>query len=106
MVSNAMELRGFGKNKKRTWYMGKKLVRNDYLTIGFAVVFMAIALTITLRMAAVSESIPVKKRGAVGHGYRVLKKNPGQRANWMLRSGKMESGDAADFFIGCGKGNV
>jgi hypothetical protein len=24
----------------------------------------------------------------------------------MLRSGKMESGDAADFFIGCGKGNV
>ena len=25
VVSNAMELRGFGKNKKRTWYMGKKL---------------------------------------------------------------------------------
>ena len=47
VVSNAMELRGFGKNKKRTWYMGKKLVRNDYLTIGFAVVFMAVALTIT-----------------------------------------------------------
>ena len=47
VVSNAMELRGFGKNKKRTWYMGKKLVRNDYLTIGFAIVFMAVALTIT-----------------------------------------------------------
>ena len=47
VVSNAMELRGFGKNKKRTWYMGKKLVRNDYLTIGFAVVFMVVALTIT-----------------------------------------------------------
>ena len=46
-ISNAMELRGFGKNKKRTWYMGKKLVRNDYLTTGFAVVFMAVALTIT-----------------------------------------------------------
>ena len=42
-----MERRGFGKNKKRTWYMGKKLVRNDDLTIGFAVVFMAVALTIT-----------------------------------------------------------
>ena len=27
--------------------MGKKLVRNDYLTIGFAIVFMAVALTIT-----------------------------------------------------------
>ena len=28
VVSNAMELRGFGKNKKRTWYMGKKLVES------------------------------------------------------------------------------
>ena len=44
VVSNAMELRGFGKNKKRTWYMGKKLERNDFLTIGFAVLFMAAAL--------------------------------------------------------------
>ena len=48
VVSNAMELRGFGKNKKRTWYMGKKLVRNDYPTIGFAEVIMAVGLTITL----------------------------------------------------------
>lgn len=24
IISNAMELRGFGKNKKRTWYMGRK----------------------------------------------------------------------------------
>ena len=27
VVSNAMELRGFGKNKNITWYMGKKLVQ-------------------------------------------------------------------------------
>lgn len=47
VVSNAMELRGFGKNKKRTWYMGRKLSRNDYLTIGFVVIFMAAALIIT-----------------------------------------------------------
>lgn len=47
VVSNAMELRGFGKNKKRTWYMGKKLERNDFLTIGFAVLFMAAALAVT-----------------------------------------------------------
>ncbi len=47
VVSNAMELRGFGKNKKRTWYMGKALEKNDYLTIGFAVVFMIASLTIT-----------------------------------------------------------
>lgn len=47
VVSNAMELRGFGKYKKRTWYMGKKLTRSDYLTIAFVVVFMIIALAVT-----------------------------------------------------------
>lgn len=47
VVSNAMELRGFGKKKKRTWYMAKKLERNDYLTIAFVVVFMAAALLVT-----------------------------------------------------------
>ncbi|MCD7842493.1 MAG: energy-coupling factor transporter transmembrane protein EcfT [Lachnospiraceae bacterium] len=47
VVSNAMELRGFGKNKKRTWYMGKALERNDYMTIGFALVFMVAGLAIT-----------------------------------------------------------
>lgn len=47
VVSNAMELRGFGKKKKRTWYMGRKLERNDYLTLGFAVLFMAAALAVT-----------------------------------------------------------
>lgn len=46
-VSNAMELRGYGKHKKRTWYMERKLKRNDYLTIGFTVAFMVIALVIT-----------------------------------------------------------
>lgn len=47
VVSNAMELRGYGKHKKRTWYMAKKLRRNDYLTIGFTVVFMVVALAVT-----------------------------------------------------------
>lgn len=47
VVSNAMELRGFGKHKKRTWYMEKKLNRNDYLTIAFVIVFMAAALCVT-----------------------------------------------------------
>ena len=46
-VSNAMELRGYGKHKKRTWYMEKKLKRNDYLTIAFTVIFAIVALTIT-----------------------------------------------------------
>lgn len=47
VVSNAMELRGFGKHKKRTWYMAKKLTKSDYLTIGFVVVFMVAALCVT-----------------------------------------------------------
>lgn len=46
-VSNAMELRGYGKHKKRTWYMEKKLERNDYLAIAFTVVFMIAALLVT-----------------------------------------------------------
>lgn len=47
VVSNAMELRGFGKKKKRTWYIGKPLERNDYLTLAFVVCFVAAALVIT-----------------------------------------------------------
>lgn len=46
-VSNAMELRGYGKHKKRTWYTGRKLQKADYLTIAVTLVFMAAALVIT-----------------------------------------------------------
>ena len=46
-ISNAMELRGFGKHKKRTWYMGRKLARNDYLAIAVVIAFTATALVIT-----------------------------------------------------------
>lgn len=49
VVSNAMELRGYGKHKKRTWYMAKKLERNDYLVLAFTVIFTAAALWITFR---------------------------------------------------------
>lgn len=47
VVSNAMELRCFGKHKKRTWYMARPFKRNDYLTIAFVVIFMVAALIIT-----------------------------------------------------------
>ena len=36
-ISNAMELRGFGKNKKRTWYVQRPFARNDYLVLGLGV---------------------------------------------------------------------
>ncbi|MDD6467111.1 MAG: energy-coupling factor transporter transmembrane component T [Erysipelotrichaceae bacterium] len=35
MISNAMDLRGFGKHKTRTWYSYRKLGRNDYLAMAF-----------------------------------------------------------------------
>ncbi len=47
VVSNAMELRGFGKNKKRTWYAGRRLQRNDYLTLVFLLLFVVAALLVT-----------------------------------------------------------
>lgn len=36
LISNAMDLRGFGKEKTRTWYNMKKLNRNDYLALGIS----------------------------------------------------------------------
>lgn len=46
-ISTAMELRCFGKNKKRTWYTARPLKRNDYLAIIVSVLFMIVALYIT-----------------------------------------------------------
>lgn len=46
-VSNAMELRGFGKEEKRTWYTRRRLERNDWLAIGFAMVILVVDLTVT-----------------------------------------------------------
>lgn len=47
VVSNAMELRGFGKEKKRTWYMQRKLNRNDWLAIALAAAIVAVGMTVT-----------------------------------------------------------
>lgn len=47
VVSNAMELRGFGKLKKRTWYAYKKLRRNDYIVIVCTVLFCVGAMVLT-----------------------------------------------------------
>ena len=43
-ISNAMELRGFGKSKKRTWYMGRKFRKADYAAIGFCVGLVIVSL--------------------------------------------------------------
>ena len=48
VISNAMELRGFGKNKSRTWYMGKAFSRNDYLTMIVSVLLLAAAIVLNI----------------------------------------------------------
>ncbi len=47
VVSNAMELRGFGKHKKRTWYAEQPLKRNDWIVLALTVLFAIAALVIT-----------------------------------------------------------
>lgn len=47
VVSNAMELRCFGKNKKRTWYMGRPLNKADYISLAVIIIFCTTALLIT-----------------------------------------------------------
>lgn len=47
VVSNAMELRGFGKNKKRTWYSGKNLTARDITVIVVVFVFAVVSMLIT-----------------------------------------------------------
>ncbi len=42
-ISNAMELRGFGKNKKRTWYMGRPFRAADFVAMAFCALLIVIA---------------------------------------------------------------
>ncbi len=46
-ISNAMELRGFGKEKKRTWYVQRKFSSRDYIAIAFGAVILTASLVIT-----------------------------------------------------------
>ena len=47
VVSNAMELRRFGKAKQRTWYAGRDFTKWDYLAIAFSVLLMAVSMLLT-----------------------------------------------------------
>ena len=44
VISNAMELRGFGKNKKRSWYMARPFRAVDWLAMAFCALLLAAAL--------------------------------------------------------------
>ena len=43
VISNAMELRGFGKNKKRTWIVERPVKTGDFMAIGAAALALAIS---------------------------------------------------------------
>lgn len=47
-ISNAMELRGFGKHKKRTWIMARPMEKRDYvgMIIGIAILAVSVSMII------------------------------------------------------------
>ncbi|KKI89028.1 membrane protein [Bacillus sp. SA1-12] len=46
-ISNVMELRGFGKKDKRTWYSARPFTKNDYLALCLIGVISSISLIVT-----------------------------------------------------------
>ena len=48
VVSNAMDLRAFGKHKKRTWYAAKPLSKNDYISMAVCIAIFAVSLCISI----------------------------------------------------------
>ena len=46
-ISNAMELRGFGKEKQRSWYSGRPFTRLDIIAMIFCVLLMVLSLALT-----------------------------------------------------------
>lgn len=47
LISNAMDLRSFGKHKKRTWYVAEPLKRSDYAAIVIGILILAGSLLMT-----------------------------------------------------------
>ena len=47
-ISNAMELRGFGKSKKRTWYSGRKFSRMDILSLVLCAALLCVSVLLTV----------------------------------------------------------
>ena len=47
-ISNAMELRGFGKNPKRSWYSGRPFTKGDIAAVAVCVALMILSLLLTV----------------------------------------------------------
>lgn len=48
-ISNAMELRGFGKHKKRTWYTKRPFAKGDFAAVILGVGLLAVSLFVTIK---------------------------------------------------------
>ncbi|MCL2322256.1 MAG: energy-coupling factor transporter transmembrane protein EcfT [Oscillospiraceae bacterium] len=48
LISNAMDLRGFGKNKKRTWYSKKNLAKRDFIAIFVSAFIFVITIMVSI----------------------------------------------------------
>lgn len=48
LISNAMDLRGFGKSKKRTWYNKKKLTGEDYTAITISILIFVVTVLVSV----------------------------------------------------------
>lgn len=46
-ISNAMELRGFGKEPKRTWYSGRPFSKGDYIAMGACIALLILSVILT-----------------------------------------------------------
>jgi energy-coupling factor transport system permease protein len=46
-ISNVMELRGFGKNKQRTWYSARPFKIGDYIALGLIAGLLVLSLAVT-----------------------------------------------------------
>ena len=49
-ISNAMELRGFGKGKKRSWYMARNFTPADIISMAVCVLLLVFAIFDTIKM--------------------------------------------------------
>jgi energy-coupling factor transport system permease protein len=49
VISHAMELRSFGKHKRRTWYAQRPFTRADILVLIFAALLFALGMWVTFR---------------------------------------------------------
>jgi energy-coupling factor transport system permease protein len=48
LISNAMDLRGFGKSQTRTWYTSRKLTKEDYIALAISALIFIITICVSI----------------------------------------------------------